>query len=296
MRNEKQMMKLITDIALEDQNIRAVYMNGSRTNPSVVRDDYMDYDVVYVVCDLSPFTADRTWLKAFGDPLIVQEPDSPEFGWGKDCDPSLSYAWLMLFTDGIRVDLTLKAISVAVDDYLSDSLTVRILDKDNLLPEIPSPNDSGYHITPPTEQTFRGCVNEFRWCLNNIAKGIARDQLSYVMRMYYSTVHKELERMVDWYIAMEHGYAITFGMWGKYYKKHLPETLYSMFLRTYPSADYGLIWKAVFTACELFERLAESVAHQESFEYDSAEGKNVMLYLRDIQNGGFGDVSRSIFR
>ena len=49
MRSEKEMMELILSVARKDERIRAVYMNGSRTNPNVKKDIFQDYDIVYVV-------------------------------------------------------------------------------------------------------------------------------------------------------------------------------------------------------------------------------------------------------
>ena len=49
MRTEKEMMDLILGVAKKDERIRAVYMNGSRTNPNAARDILQDYDIVYVV-------------------------------------------------------------------------------------------------------------------------------------------------------------------------------------------------------------------------------------------------------
>ena len=47
MRTEKEMFDLIISTAQSDDRIRAVYLNGSRTNPNVPKDIFQDYDVVY---------------------------------------------------------------------------------------------------------------------------------------------------------------------------------------------------------------------------------------------------------
>ncbi|CAM4299364.1 hypothetical protein PAAL109150_19270 [Paenibacillus alkaliterrae] len=52
MRNEKEMMDLILNTAIADERIRAVIMNGSRTNPNVKKDCFQDYDIIYVVKDI----------------------------------------------------------------------------------------------------------------------------------------------------------------------------------------------------------------------------------------------------
>lgn len=76
MRTEKQMMELILNKAIADDRIRAVYMNGSCTDPKVKKDIFQDYDIVYVVEEVLPFIKDKEWLKEFGEIIVMQEPDN----------------------------------------------------------------------------------------------------------------------------------------------------------------------------------------------------------------------------
>ena len=55
MRSEEEMMHLILQVAKDDERVRAVYLNGSRTNHNAPKDRFQDYDVVYVVTDTKPF-------------------------------------------------------------------------------------------------------------------------------------------------------------------------------------------------------------------------------------------------
>lgn len=115
---------------------------------------------------------------------MIQEPDSNDLGWGQGKDFSRSYTWLILFTDGNRIDLHIETEEAAREIYGTDTLTVPLLDKDGLLPPLPPSDDTGYWIQKPEKFRYEACCNEFWWCLNNVAKGIVRDQLPYVMRMY----------------------------------------------------------------------------------------------------------------
>ena len=97
MRTEKEMQELILKIAKADERIRAVYMNGSRTNANVPKDIFQDYDIVYVVSDTAPFIQDKTWIDRFGKRLFMQYPDEhPDYPSDKDN----FYGWLMQFKDG----------------------------------------------------------------------------------------------------------------------------------------------------------------------------------------------------
>ncbi|NLB42030.1 MAG: aminoglycoside 6-adenylyltransferase, partial [Clostridiales bacterium] len=117
MRHEQEMYDLILDIAKTDERIRAVYLNGSRANPNVKKDEHQDYDIVYVVTETTSFIKDRDWIKIFGDIAMVQEPDSNDLGWGQKADYSRAYAWLMLFKDGNRIDLTIQIKEVMNEVY-----------------------------------------------------------------------------------------------------------------------------------------------------------------------------------
>lgn len=59
MRTEQEMYDLILKVAKEDERIRAVYIDGSRTNPNAPRDIFQDYDVGYVVRETESFIKDR---------------------------------------------------------------------------------------------------------------------------------------------------------------------------------------------------------------------------------------------
>ena len=64
MRAETEMLDLILQTAKTLQ-VKAVAMSGSRTDPKALKDEFQDYDVVYVVDDLDNLTSDLSWLEQF---------------------------------------------------------------------------------------------------------------------------------------------------------------------------------------------------------------------------------------
>lgn len=285
MRSEREMFDLILGVAKADERIRAVYMNGSRANPDVPKDIYQDYDIVYVVTETRSFLDNKDWISVFGETAIVQEPDNNDFGWGINVNFDRSYTWLMLFKDGNRIDLHIQIKEAMLEDYGKDTLTIPLLDKDNCLPHIPASNDSGYHIKRPTEAQYKGCCNEFWWCLNNVAKGIVRDQLPYAMWMFNVVVRDMLVKMIDWYIGINTNFSVSVGMSGKYYKKYLPDDLYDMYAKTYSDSDYNNLWQAIFISCELFRIIAVPVAAGLGFKYNITEDKNITEYINKVKSG-----------
>ncbi|MEK3990472.1 aminoglycoside 6-adenylyltransferase [Robertmurraya sp. FSL R5-0851] len=284
MRSEKEMLDLILRVAKEDNRIRAVYMNGSRTNSHVPKDIFQDYDVVYVVEETASFIEENTWINVFGELLMIQEPDRNDQFIGREVDLSQSYGYLMLFTDGNRIDLRIQTLGEMIKDYGSDSLTVPLLDKDGVLPIIPQASDEGYHVRRPSIKQYLSNCNNFWWCLQNVAKGIWRDELPYSKQMFELVIRSELHQMVDWWIGSQHNFKISPGKFGKYYKKHLPKRFWEMYKKTYCDSEYDHMWESLFTACELFRILAVDVGEELGVEYPYIEDKNMMMYLEGVRN------------
>lgn len=279
MRNEKEVLDLILRVAQADERIRAVSMEGSRANPAAPRDVWMDYDVTFYVADFAPFYNNLEWATAnFGKPLLIQMPENLR---GAEDDGSFIY--LMIFPDGVRIDLNFA------DGYIDDGEpSITLLDKDDgkgLRPFIPRHDDKIWHIKPPTELDFYSCFNNFWWCLNNVAKGIARDELPYVMNMLQYEVRGNFEEMLEWYIGTEHGFNISAGKNGKYFKKYLPPEIYARYAATFSGADYADIWRAIFVMCDLFREVALAVAAHFSFEYKQEDEDGSREYLKMFTHG-----------
>lgn len=280
MRTEREMMELIVGFAKADERVRAVILNGSRANPEAARDIFQDYDIVYVVRDVEPFVRDRSWIGKFGDVLIMQTPDEsailpPEGG-------RAGFAFLMLFTDGNRIDLTFWPID-RLGEMEEDSLSVLLLDKDGVIGELPPPSARGYLVQPPTFAQFRDCCNEFWWVSTYAAKGLWRRELPYAKAMLEGPVRAMLMRMLKWYVReMSDGRADA-GKEGKHLERHLPPAMWERLVRTYPDGDYDRIWIALFEMAELFRTAALAVAKRRGFAYNRREDENVSEYLQRVR-------------
>lgn len=284
MRSEKAMYDLILRVAEEDERIRAVYMNGSRTNPNVPKDIFQDYDIVYVVTEIASFLEDEGWINVFGDLLMLQEPDKMDKQIGLVRDFERSYGYLMLFTDGNRIDLHIETIDSMIAGYGIDKLTVPLLDKDNILPIIPPPTDIDYQVNKPTEAMFVSCTNNFWWCLQNVAKGIWRDELPYAKSMFEYTTRASLDEMVTWWIGTKYNFQISTGKMGKYFKRYFPESYWEMYAKTYSDGNYEDFWDSIFMTCELFKTLATEVSDHLSFTYPYEDDKNMMKFLEHVRH------------
>ena len=280
MRTEKEMMDLILDVAKKDERIRAVYMNGSRTNPDAPKDIFQDYDIVYVVKETGSFIEDKGWIDVFGEILFMQYPDeSPDY----PSDKENSYGWLMIFTDGNRLDLTVKTVAHAKENVLEDSLCIILLDKDGILPEIPESSDASHHVRRPTAEQFAATCNEFWWCLNNVAKGLWREEVTYAQDMLNFVVRKQLETVLSWKIGLLTDYSVSIGKAGKYMHRWLSEDEWQSYLDTYSGADTDAMWRSVVIMCGLFYDASEWVAARSGFEFNKQEADSSLLYFRKVR-------------
>lgn len=275
-------MNLILDVAKSDDRIRAVLLSGSRANPAVPKDIYQDYDITYFVRDMTPFYNNPGWVEEhFGKPLIMQMPETMRDPVG---DGNFNY--MMIYPDGVRIDL-----SFVYKKYTNTGEpAVILLDKDNgrgFLPPRLVPDNNYWNIKPPSPLFYYSCCNNFWWCLNNVAKGMARDELPYAMYMLNCVVRPELHCMIDWYIGILHGFNLSTGKQGKFYKKYLPPGLYEKYSATYSGSDYTEMWRAVDTMCDLFHTLATAVADRFGFSYRQDEEDGIKKYLKMVKEHNF---------
>ncbi|MCM1236383.1 MAG: aminoglycoside 6-adenylyltransferase [Ruminococcus flavefaciens] len=280
MRSENEMYRLILEVAKNDDRIKAVYMNGSRTNENIPKDRFQDYDIVYVVEDTVPFIEDKDWIGVFGEILYMQYPDENPY---YPSDRENSYGYLMQFADGVRIDLTLQSVQYARQHIHDDKLCRILLDKEKILPETEAAADRQYWVQKPAKEQYLATCNEFWWCTNNIAKGLWRGEIPYVQDMANHVVRPQLIRMLDWKTGILTGWTVSTGKSSKYLYRWLPTEEWRMLLATYFDGDADHAWKAVFTMCELFENAARFVGESLGWEYNEKEGNAAYGFLKDVR-------------
>jgi aminoglycoside 6-adenylyltransferase len=279
MRSEAEMLELIVATARNDERIRAVMMNGSRANPNAPRDIFQDFDIVYFVTDGDSFTNDHTWIDVFGERMILQMPDAMG-----DPPPANdgTFAYLMQFVDGNRIDLTLVP-AAKIPELEADSQSVLLLDKDGLLPPFPPPSDRDYLPTPPTARQFSDCCNEFWWVSAYVAKGLWRQEITYAKGTSEEYVRPQLMKMLAWYIGIKTDFSVNPGKMGKYFQKYLAPQLWALLEKTYADADYERSWDTLFAMCDLFRTTANPVAQHFGYEYPHGDDERVSAHLRHVR-------------
>ncbi len=278
MRSPEEMLFLIKSVAEKDEKVRSVIISGSRTNADCPNDVYQDFDIVYLVTDISPYRDNDKWIEAnFGRPILMQKPESMSL---IPPDNNGNFVYLMIFSDGNRIDLTVTEKFVLPDGEPAYIL----LDKDNALPGIKA-DPAYWYVKKPSQKEFDDCANEFHWCLNNVAKGIARDEVPYAMEMLNTCVRDMLVKMISWYIGAEHGFGVSVGKCGKYFKKYLPPEMYSQYISTYTAASPEAMWSSAYTMISLFGNTARKTAILLGYVYNEAEENGIIAYMDMVKNG-----------
>lgn len=281
MRTEQEILKLILDVAKQDDRIRGVAMNGSRTNPNAHKDIFQDYDIVYMVTDIDYFIGHKNWIRDFGEQIIMQTPEDmtlfpPELG-GR-------FPYLMQFSDGNRIDLTLVPVEEAHTYVNEDKLTVILMDKDNKIPKVAPPTDEDYWVKPPLEEFFNDCCNEFWWISTYISKGLWRQEIIYAKKHLDENLRPMLIKMLEWQVGIQMNFSLSLGKYGEYLERHLAKEDWNQLICTYADGSYENTWRALFVACDLFQGTGAVVAEYFGYKYPYEDGRRVMEYLRHVKN------------
>lgn len=279
MRTYNEMMNLLLGVAESDERIRAVCMNGSRTNPNARKDPFQDYDIVYIVRNVHSFVSDTGWIDRFGERIIMQTPEKMTL---IPPESDGTFAYLMLFTDGNRIDLTLCPLERRTTWNQGDRLSVVLLDKDGALPPLPAPTDRDYWVQEPNQNLFSDCCNEFWWVSTYVAKGLWRQEFTYAYD-HLNVIRAMLLRMLEWAVGIENEFRVSVGKHGKYLEQYVDKERWQLFLSTFPRPTYEDMWRALLAMAHLFEELAQEVAACFSFDYPHTDAEKVKTYLQHIK-------------
>ena len=286
MRSEEEVIALMVNFAKNDERIRAVLLNGSRANPNAKKDRFRDFDITYVVREIKSFINDHGWIDVFGDRLILQMPKEMIIG---DKGNPYSFEYLMLFKDKNRIDVTLVPLDEIKTGLNRDSLTILLLDKDNIFEKLSPPSDRDYLILPPAEKEFIDCCNEFWWVSTYVAKGLWRREIIYAKQMLEIPVRTMFLKLIEWFIGIETNFRASFGNSGRNVKDLIPGNLYDKILSTYPDSNMQNIWSALFVMTELFHDFAMKIAKRMGFNYNEDEVQKVTEYLKSVYKEATGE-------
>ena len=267
MRTETEMLNRILQIAKTIQ-VEAIAISGSRTDTKAPKDEFQDYDVVYIVDDLDNLKRDISWLDQFGKRIIEQEV-------------TLGHRrlYLMLFEDGNRIDLTLCP-KEHIQEWVDSEAGFRVLKDENGLFEAYQPNAKRYWTCPPTEEEFAASCNEFWWVSAYVVKAIRRNQLIYATDHLYGICQQEILKVLAWKVASDKG-AVDIGKNYKYLFHYLTVQKEQEFSALLDLSSLEKISQSLFATMNVFDREAQSLAKKMGFAYDQEVAVKMMTYAEE---------------
>lgn len=267
MRTETEMMNLTLQIA-ETLKIEAVALSGSRTNPKAPKDEFQDYDVVYIVGDLDGLIADLSWLDQFGARIIEQHNIIGN-----------RRLYLMLFEDGNRIDLTLCPKEY-IKEWVESEADFTVLEDPKGLFESYSPSPQHFWISPVSKTDFEKTCNEFWWVSAYVVKGICRKQVVYATDHLYGICQQELLKILAWQIASDRG-TVDIGKKYKYLFNYLPAEKEKEFSNLLDFSSLDKITQSLLTTMQLFHREAQILAQKMGFDYDMEVAEKMIQYAEE---------------
>lgn len=280
MRSEQEMLDLILDTARQDDQIRAVILSGSRTNPDAPKDCFQDFDIVYVVTEMTPYIHNLEWIRRFGELMILQLPDEMADPIPEETN---GFCYLMQFMDGNRIDLTCYPVE-KINEMKWEGFNVVLLDKDAYVSLLMPPGEKVSLPKKPSYKEFSDCCNEFWWLAPYVAKGLWREEIPYARTMLDDYMRAQLMQMLTWFVGVKTDFTGDPGKLGKYLKNFLPGDWWQMVLRTY--TDWGIdhTWEALFAMTSLFREAAKVVGEHFSFEYPKDDDARVSAHLVHVRS------------
>lgn len=267
MRTETEMMNLILQIA-ESLKVDAVALSGSRTNDHAPKDEFQDYDVVYLVDNLENLISDLSWLDQFGKRIIEQE-----VGLGQ------RRLYLMLFEDGNRIDLTLCS-KVHIKEWIESEANFIVLEDPKGLFVPHSPTPQRYWTSPASETDFEKTCNEFWWVSAYVVKGICRKQVIYATDHLYGICQQEFLKILAWQVASDRG-KVDIGKNYKYLFNYLPAEQKKEFSNLLDFSSLDKITQSLFATMEFFHREAQYLAKKLGFDYDMEVAEKMIEYAKE---------------
>lgn len=267
MRTDTEMMNLILQIA-DTLEVEAIALSGSRTNPQSPKDEFQDYDVVYIVDDLEELISDLSWLDQYGNLMISQH---------NVVDHRRLY--LMLFEDGNRIDLTLCPKEY-IQEWVDSEANFEVIKDDKGLFDSYIPSPKRYWTCPPIEEEFAASCNEFWWVSTYVVKAIRRNQLIYATDHLYGICQQELLKVLAWQVTSERG-SVDIGKNYKYLFKYLSDEQEKEFSALLDLSSIDKITQSLFATMGLFNREAQILAQKMGFTYDKEVAEKMIAYAKE---------------
>jgi aminoglycoside 6-adenylyltransferase len=274
----------IVALAQSDEDIRAVILEGSLVSGGAV-DELSDYDINIYARDCARYLADDGWMDQIGEVLVYQKE---QLLFYEEVVPSR----LVVFRDCPRVDFSFWPVSLLSDmvrgqkQYESYRNGYAVLvDRDGLAVQLPPPDGGGFHISPPSRDSFLQELYDFWFEAYCVAKYLSRGDLWYAKLVENGYIKQHLFQLVLWHHQAARGWPRdpVLHTEGKRFEQWASPELLEEIGRCFSGYDVEGTWRSLFAMVALFDRLACETAQQLEIAYPEHKQRQVIEYLRYLK-------------
>lgn len=273
MRNLEDELSKLIEFANNNDNIRALVLQGSFVNNKAPIDDFSDLDPLFYVKDINEFVSKDNWKGYFGKPISYFH-DEGDFN-----DKHKWYSRLTIYADGFKMDFGFLSIELA--KYANQMPLYKVyVDKDNIIPSPEVIDERKFYVQQPKKEEVLERINTFFFDTSYVVKSLARDEMFFEKYME-QVLKKKIYKLICWYIGIKHNFQVNTGNVGRYFKKYLTTDEWEMLLSTYPDSNKTNCARALLASYDLVRYLGDYICDYLGCEYPYKHEKNMLNYCKD---------------
>jgi len=187
--DQKRVLEDVVAWATEDPNIRLVVVTGSFARGD--HDDLSDLDIELYVRETHPLLEETTWFEQFGDVLVTESLENPEW------HPTR----LVYYIDG-KIDFMVAPVIALAEGVAYDGAYLVLMDKDSRTNRL----EPTVGVAPPSAVEFRICIDWFYAAAIQCAKAVVRRD-PWPIKTRDADLKDRLLQMIEWDHGVRSGWA-----------------------------------------------------------------------------------------
>lgn len=275
-----QLIKKFVSWANPCDDIRAVFIIGSRARNDLTADKWSDLDLVVVSRNPKRFLNDPTWVANIAQPWITFIENTPI---------SESKELRVLFENGIDVDF----VFVSPEDFeqsiflnevqqmLQRGIKV-VLNKDKFSPQLVCSSCKNDTQNFPSEDEFINTVNDFWYHTVWTSKKLLRGELWTAKSCLDSYMKRRLLSLIEWHAYVVHG--AEYDTWhdGRFLDKWADSRIVHQLKGSFAYYNKNDIERALLVTMNLFGWVALEVAKSANYSYPRLAEKKATELVKTL--------------
>jgi aminoglycoside 6-adenylyltransferase len=265
----------IIEFAKENDNIRALVLQGSLINDNAIVDDFSDIDPLFYVKDQREMAFNTDWINRFGNVITNLFDELEEHEGYKH------YMRMVIYESGLKVDFGIASVDLS-KNIRELPLYKIVLDKDNALPKPLVTDDSNFYVKRPSKEEYLSKINDVFWDSTYIVKSLWRNEIYFAQYMQ-ANLHKLMRPIIEWYIGIKYDFKVNTGHNGRYFRQFLNDYEWSLILDTYSNSDIESTFKAVYASFNLINYMGVKIGESLDYPYPLNHENRVLKYIVKVE-------------